>query len=231
MSFKLDTKRPHPLARHLGISLATCVLLFISFLLFLLVGLSLPITKSIYLFSIKFDTTQPPTPTATDLRFGVWGVCALSVIPGYEECSSPALGYTIPQAILDYTGYASLIDAVVEGLTVILVLHPICAGLAFVCMFTSLFLESHAMCITSLVISVLTVILACAVFAADIALVLVARVRVPQLTAFSYYVNWGPAVWMILTGLILLWVGMILLSVVACECCGVGEGFDDDNSY
>ncbi|KAH9944793.1 hypothetical protein B0H21DRAFT_779412 [Amylocystis lapponica] len=220
MVFKLDANSPRPLARHLGISVATCTLLFISFLLFLLVGLSLPITKSIYILSVQLNTTQPVSPTATELRFGVWGVCALSVLPGYEVCSPPALGYTIPQQILDYTGETSLIDGIVEGLTVLLVLHPVCAALAFVCMLTSLFLESHAAVVTSLVLSVLTVILACAVFAADVALVLVARIRIPQLSAFAYNVDFGPAVWMVLAALILLWTGMVLLSVVACECCG-----------
>ncbi|KAL6305245.1 hypothetical protein BKA93DRAFT_731639 [Sparassis latifolia] len=227
---------PRPLARHLGISIATCVLFFISFLLFFLVALSLPIIKTIYLFSLKLDTAPgvPASSVATDLMFGVWGLCASSVLEGFEVCYGPKLGYTVPTEILNLTGYPSLVEGVIEGLTVLLVLHPVCAGLAFVVMFTSLFLESHALCITSLVVSIFTIVLATAVFAADLALVLIARIKIPALTQYSYYVNWGPAVWMVLAALVVLWIGMILLSVVVCECCGVGmqykesEESDDD---
>lgn len=52
--------------------------LFTAFLFFLLVALSLPIIKSIYVLEIKGKTssTQPETDVATRLRFGVWGFCA-----------------------------------------------------------------------------------------------------------------------------------------------------------
>ncbi|KZT05355.1 uncharacterized protein LAESUDRAFT_737504 [Laetiporus sulphureus 93-53] len=224
-------ERPRPLAKHLGISITTCVLYFISFLLYLLVALSLPIIKSIFLFEIKFgvEDGDVATAVATDLRFGVWGVCALSVIPGFEVCYGPTLGYTIPESILTLTGYPSLVEDVVEALTVLLVLHPVCAGLSFLCMFTSLFLESHAMTIISLIISILTIILGCVVFAADLALVIVGRIRISALTDFSYYVNWGPGVWMILAAVICLFAGMVLLSMVVCECCGVGVEYDDED--
>ncbi|PCH35592.1 hypothetical protein WOLCODRAFT_59049, partial [Wolfiporia cocos MD-104 SS10] len=169
--------------------ITTCVLFFIAFLLYLLVALSLPIIKSIYLFSIHFNEEDGDVESAvaTELRFGVWGLCA----------------------ILDIIGHQSLIDTVIEWLTVLFVLHPVCAILAFAVMFTSLFLESHGMCILSLVISVLTIILGCLVFAADIALVVVGRIRISALEAFSYTVGWGPAVWIILVAVICLWAGMV----------------------
>lgn len=190
-------RMPRILAKHFEISIAACVILFISFLLFLLVALSVPIIKSIYILSIDFTTDQSPSPTATHLQFGVWGVCAYSVLPGFTYCYGPTLGYTIPETILDYIGNTDLVDAIVEGLTVLLVLHPVCAALSFLCMFTSLFLESHAACIISLIIAVLLLILAAVVFAADLALVLVAQTKVPELSGFMYTVNWGPA-WIVL---------------------------------
>jgi hypothetical protein len=66
-----------PLARYRFISFLTCALLAIAFILFLLVSLSLTIIKPIYLFS--FRSTAPvnqPLSIATELRFGIWGVCA-----------------------------------------------------------------------------------------------------------------------------------------------------------
>ncbi|OBZ69731.1 hypothetical protein A0H81_10385 [Grifola frondosa] len=208
LTYKLQYPRkyqlPRLLARHLEVSIATCVAFFISFLIFLLVGLSLPITKSIYLFSIKFATAagQPATDVATDLRFG---------------------------DVLTLTGYPSLVEAVDEALTVLLVLHPVCAALAFLVMFTSLFLESHAVCILSLVISILTVLLGTLVFTIDLALVLVGMQKIGALTEFNYVVSWGPAIWMVLAAVIMCFVGMILMSVVVCECCGIRQAEEEDD--
>lgn len=66
-----------PLARHPLVSLVAFVLLLAAFLLVLPVALSLPIIKPVYLLSVKSTLTdQVPTNVATELRFGVWGLCA-----------------------------------------------------------------------------------------------------------------------------------------------------------
>lgn len=230
-SFKeLRSRPPRPLKKYIWISLANCFLFFSAFLLYLLVALSTPIIKDIFLFRIQFTSEggNAPSPTATDLRFGVWGLCASSTLPGFVECYGPRLGYDIPQSILDIVGYQNIIDGVDEALTTILVLHPITAGLAFATIFTALFLESHAMCIISLVLSIVTIILGALVFAIDIGLGVIGRIKIAALDNYQYTVSWGPAVWMILAGLICLLVGMILLSITVCECCGVHE-FDDED--
>ncbi|KAI9062339.1 hypothetical protein FKP32DRAFT_1593486 [Trametes sanguinea] len=223
-------RRPRPLAHHLGISLATSAVLLASFILFLLVGLSLPIIKSIYLFTITFATNPdlPVTSVATRLRLGVWGICAYSAfdqnpnVPS-EECFGPMLGYTIPQQVLDLTGFPALVQDVGKSVTVLLVLHLVAAGLAFIGVFTSLFLESHTLCIISLLSTIFTLLVGLVVFGVDLALILVGKSRVGPLTEFNYVANWGPALWMVLAGVVLSFVGMILMSVVVCECCGVGR--------
>ncbi|EJF57521.1 hypothetical protein DICSQDRAFT_129426 [Dichomitus squalens LYAD-421 SS1] len=208
-------RRPRPFARHLGISLATCAIFLASFILFLLVGLSVTIIKSIYIFQIQFATNpdQPVTSIATDLQFGVWGVCAYSQL-GNAECIGPSLGYTIPNAIANLTGFPAIVDDVASALTVLLILHIVAAGLAFIVEVTSLFLESHAMCIISLVTSILTVLIGAAVFGIDLALILVGKSKIGPLTEFNYTLNWGPGLWMVLAGVVLSFVGMILMSVV-----------------
>lgn len=53
------------------------VLLFVAFLLSLLVSVSLPIVKPVYLLRVSSNTSDlVPSPIATELRFGVWGFCA-----------------------------------------------------------------------------------------------------------------------------------------------------------
>ncbi|KAI8973984.1 hypothetical protein BD414DRAFT_510131 [Trametes punicea] len=209
---------PRPLAHHLAISLTTSAVLLAAFLLFLLVGLSLPIIRSIYLFSIQFATNpaQPPTSIATALRLG-------PPAPAPDECFGPMLGYTIPQQILDLTGFPALVQDLNAGLTTVLVLHLVAAALAFLGVFSSLFLESHALAILSLLATIFALLVGLVVFAVDLALILLAKDRIGPLTEFNYVANWGPALWMVLAAVLLSFVGMVLMSVVVCECCGVGR--------
>lgn len=217
-----------PLAQYRGVSVIASLFLLFAFVLYLLVALSIPIIKPIYLFIIDFNTQpdQPPTSIATDIRFGVWGFCASSVLglptilTNDGECTAPHLGYVVDPEILALTGYPQIADAVLKGLTILLVLHPICAGLAGLGMFTSLFLASKCMTILSLIISIFTGIVGSVTLAADLALEIEARMRVGPLTNNAVSVGWGNGVWMILVAVVLTWISVILLSAVACRCCG-----------
>jgi len=67
-----------PLHRHRALSITTAGLLLTEFLLFLVVALSLPVIKPIYLLAVNAhpQSGQPVTSVAIKLRFGVWGLCA-----------------------------------------------------------------------------------------------------------------------------------------------------------
>lgn len=55
-----------------------CFILFLAAFLFLLVGLSLPIIKSIMIIKVlAINSVDPVSNAITELQFGVWGVCAL----------------------------------------------------------------------------------------------------------------------------------------------------------
>lgn len=64
-------------SRHPCSTFLSVLLLFTAFLLFLLVSLSLPIIKPIYLFSVRSTTRTANLSLAQELRFGVWGACAV----------------------------------------------------------------------------------------------------------------------------------------------------------
>lgn len=55
----------------------TPVLLFIAFLLLLLVSLSVPITKTIYLFQLVANVSSGilQSGASGSVKFGVWGYC------------------------------------------------------------------------------------------------------------------------------------------------------------
>lgn len=140
-------------------------------------------------------------------------------------CFGPAVGYQIPDSILEITGYPELAEAVLGGLTALLVLHPIVAALSFIGAATSLFLESRSMHIISLIFTIVNTFLSSIVLAADLAIIIIARDRVPGLTGGSFDVEWGNGLWLVLVGVVLSWLGMILLSVPVCGCCGVKETY------
>lgn len=133
------------------------------------------------------------------------------------------MGYKIPESVLQVTGYQSLADAVLKVVTAFLVLHAVVAGLSFIGAITSLFLESRAMHIISLIFTIINTFLSSIVFAADLAVNIIAKNRVPGLTQGGLVVQWGNGVWLALVGVILSWLGIVLLSIPVCSCCGLRD--------
>jgi hypothetical protein len=219
--------RPHhrPLHAHRGISLAACILLCGACVLLLLVGLSLPIIQSIVLLRVFSTATNgPPTTGATQLSFGVWGVCASSPVANAPppECFGPTLGYDVPPEIYSLIGLSSsLVNGIETTILVFLVIHLIAAGISLPAMIASLFLALHSMAILALVLSIISALLATVVFALDLALVIGARRAIPSLTGFQFGVDFGNGIWIVLIGTICTWVAVVLLSARVCHCCGV----------
>jgi len=210
-------------------------LLGTAFLLLLLVSLSLPIIRTIYLFELYSiaQSDLPETSVATIVRFGVWGYCANSPLnaPGIiftsgGECTQPRLGYTVDQAILNLTGEAALASIVIEALTFLLLLHPVSAGLSLIALATGLFVRVHVYGILSLIFTIITAIISTFVAVVDIIIVAVAKQKVGAVSS-GLAIAFGPAVWMALVAAILLWIEVVLGSMVVCDCCGYGV-LDDE---
>lgn len=105
---------------------------------------------------------------------------------------------------------------------VILILHPVAAGLSLIGFCFSVFLGSHDIAILTLIVAVVTGIAAAVVFAIDLALVIIVKNEInTNLASYHIQVDWGNAVWMVLTAVVLTWIAVILLSARACYCCGV----------
>lgn len=209
-------------------------LMFVAFLLQLLVALSLPIIKPIYLLSLESVTSSNfiVSSVATELRFGVWGFCATSdlneptLFSNDGACSSPRLGYSIPSSVLEITGQEELVSIILKALTVVLILHPICAGLSFIAFVPTIFSFIHGFAILALVLAVFSAIIATVSTAADIAIVRVAMNRIESLLegeGLDFRLVWGNAPWMSLVAAILLWFVVIILSATLCGCCGISQ--------
>lgn len=132
------------------------------------------------------------------------------------------LGYTVPAEIIGLVGVSTtLVDAVSQGLLVILVLHPVAAGLSLATLASSLFLASHKLSILSLVLAIITALVSSVIFAIDLAIVIVAKQQVTELENLQFAVQWGNVPWMGLVAVILTWLAVIALSARACYCFGV----------
>lgn len=223
MSLSWIRKCPRPLQEHVVISLCNLLIHLSSFLLFLLVGLSLPIIKSIYIIDVAaYHSVDPISDAATELRFGVWGACAYSPL-NTSQCIGPQLGYTVPSYILTDVGIATkTADLALGGLLILLVLHLVCAGLSTVVFGLSLFLHDHDVALAALIIAAVCAALGTVVFAADLAIVLVVKSKINTLfSGATFTVNFGNAVWMILAAVVATWIAVGLLSARVCYCCGV----------
>ncbi|THH03923.1 hypothetical protein EW145_g5897 [Phellinidium pouzarii] len=223
-------RRYHRRKHNIFISVVV-TLAFAAFLLLLLVAISMPIIKAVYLLRVD-STSAPeliPTSIATELRFGVWGYCATSVLDiptlftNDGECSKPRLGYDVDANILAITGQTQLLEILLKALVVVLVLHPICAGLAFITLFFAVFSFAHAPAICSLVFAIASAILTSVSAAVDIAIVAIAMAKVGDVTNLDFAVHWGNAPWMTLVAAVLLWIVVILQSATLCGCCGVSQ--------
>ncbi|VDC03010.1 unnamed protein product [Peniophora sp. CBMAI 1063] len=222
---------------HRRLSFTTGFFLFSAFVLLLLVALSLPIIKSIYLLELEATTVQIINSSiGTSLRFGVWGFCVNSaVVPAgvftnNGDCQGPQLGYTLNSELFQLIiGQNEDIDIVLKGVTVLLVLHPIAAGLALLTalpIFLGCLRFHNGPWILSLILSILTSVVSAVVFAADLALVLIARDRLKAVSSVDLAVNWGPGVWMVLAGMVCSWIALIAISAKVCRCCGFRSKYD-----
>nr|GAT60315.1 predicted protein [Mycena chlorophos] len=224
--------KPHhkPFAAYRLLSWICIALLFIAALLSLLVGLSLTIIKPIYILRVYSTSMgQPTTSLATELRFGVWGVCASNDLnaptffSNFGECFGPMIGYDIPASLIAETGVSTqIVNVVLEGLYVVLILHLVAAGLSLVTLVSSMFLASHALSILSLVLAIITALVSSVVFAIDIALVVIAKDNVSSISSELHFaVGWGNGPWLGLVAVILTWLAVVALSARACYCFGV----------
>ena len=141
-------------------------------------------------------------------------------------------GYRLSDQILSLTGdYEAITKIIVKTLTVLLVLHPIVCALSWTGMVTSLWIASHSMHILSLIVLIINALLSTLVFGIDLAIVIVARNEASKLVEYNFTVGFGNAVWMALVATFMTWIGVILLSIPVCGCCGVGRRYHEWERY
>ena len=99
---------------------------------------------------------------------------------------------------------------------------PTSAALTLIALALSVFVRVKWARITSLVITIIGAILSTVVFGIDVAIVNAAKTGVKDYLGETTNISilYGREIWMSLTAVILLWIGVVSLSVVSCYCCG-----------
>ncbi|KAF5391373.1 hypothetical protein D9757_002008 [Collybiopsis confluens] len=220
-------------------AIITPALSFVAFVLLLFATLSVPIIKSIFLFTLAANISSQLESASATVRFGVWGYCTSSVdVAGLfsdnitpAKCSPVHLGYTFDATIAHFLQVPlnldsnELVRVVSKTTTAALVLHPIACALTFLTMLISLFMfrrgsnrPARLPSLLTLIIGTLAALLTTIVFLIDVILVAVIRDHVKEDTDGDVSLNWGNAVWIALGATIALWLAMVATCGRLCAC-------------
>ncbi|KAJ7582895.1 pali-domain-containing protein [Mycena floridula] len=216
------------------------ILLFIAFLLLLLVTLSIPIIKTIYLFTLSTNVDGGLLNFNADasgsVKFGVWGYCTSAVdvaVAGIKHstaaasCTKPHLGYTFDSTVATFLDVQGFTDVISKVTTASMVLHPIACGLTFLVFLVSLFMlhrgsngTSRLPSLITLVLGTLAAVLTTIIFLIDVIFIAIVRKRIENDTDNEVHLGWGNAVWMVLGATIALWLALLGACAGICACGG-----------
>ncbi|WWC68554.1 uncharacterized protein I206_102483 [Kwoniella pini CBS 10737] len=184
------------------------------FILLLLVTLSVPIIKTIYLLQVRIKQGNSIGSTSLGANAGVFGLCyqgGQASILGFEYssnagCTDPHVGYTFDENLLGLSN-SGLSKAVIKGVAGALILNAIAAGLAGLSLIWSFFAwlcSSRGWEIFTFVSLFFAVISAWLAWALDLALALVARHRIEDASNDVLDARIGNGVWIALGGAVAL---------------------------
>ncbi|KAI0748263.1 pali-domain-containing protein [Daedaleopsis nitida] len=206
----------------------------VSFLLLLLVSLSTPIIKSIYLFQLSAQASSSlfNSQASAAVRFGVWGYCSSGTdvqVLGSDhttagQCSKPHLGYTFDQNVAQALHVDDLTDAISATLSAALVLHLVDCILTFIAFVSSLFVRkwrpaaftyrvnsySRPWLLATLIVAFIAAILTTVAFIVDLVFSSIVQNKISDEARGILHVSRGNAVSMTIAAAVLLWVAIVL---------------------
>jgi len=208
------------------LAIVTPVLLFIAFFLLLLVSLSVPVIKSIFLFKLiaNVGVGLLKSGVSGSVTFGVWGYCVSGVkvsVLGVQSstaasCTKIKLGYTFDSTVSNALGVSGFENVISRILTAVLVINPVACGLAFLAFLVSLASLvrlgssgfSRVASLFILMIGMLAAVITTIIFIIDVVLVASVRNKIKNETNGDLQLNFGSAVWLVLGALIAIWVSL-----------------------
>ncbi|CAE6415979.1 unnamed protein product [Rhizoctonia solani] len=198
-------------------------LTFVGFLLLLLVSLSIPIIKTISILDIKgkHRWTFVGPNASVDVKIGVWGYCAselkvsivwIKLLSQHNYCTPVQLGYKLNDRLLKILKIYQHRGKILRGMIIVIGLHPIACGLAFLAFLFTLVLSCRPRRLTSvmaLVFSALAAIAATLVLLIDVSIITIAERKVREATHGNLEVMGGSAPLLILGSMVALWASVV----------------------
>lgn len=198
-----------------GIHYFGSFLLFAACVLFIISSISAPVVSRISMMTVYLGGNADNSPSVT---FGTFGWCVRNA-GSSNGCSRSMVGYNIFDIL------ANVVDsnddrleqwatATANGLTNVMVLHPVVAGLAFIAFLLSLASGLFGG-ILSMLAALLTFIVALVVVVCDFVLFGYVRDQVRDAQS-NDWTAWGAGTWTALAGLVLIFVAFIITFITCC---------------
>jgi len=192
-------------------------LLFVAFVLLLVTSISAPVINDVSL--LKVTLTNRTHQRNSSVTFGTFGHCILDVPPVTSDqdwCSGSHIGYDPARIMtaIESTDFSTASRNTADGLTRVMVLHPICCALAFIAFCLALGAGFLGGFLASIV-AALTWILTLVVMVTDFVSFGIVKDHVNGDGSGSHAV-FGSGMWMVLAAMVCLFIATF---VVLFSCC------------
>lgn len=192
-------------------------LLLAAAVLLIVTSISAPVVDDISMLTVNLQSATI-TANRPEVKFGTFGYCvANSVINANNYCTKSAVGYDVTSVLertvtgIDLDGWAA---DTVDALTNVMVLHPICAGLAFITFVISL-TPGTVGGILAMLATLFTFLVTLVVCVIDFVLFGIIKDQVNDSPGNSN-AEWGSASWTTLVALVCLFIATILAFFTCC---------------
>lgn len=192
--------------------------LFLAFVLLLITSISAPVIGDIAI--LKVTLTNRTDIRNSSVTFGTFGHCILDVPPVTSDqdwCSGRHIGYDPARIMtaIESTDFSTASRNSADGLTRVMILHPICCGLAFIAFLLALGAGIIGGLLAS-VVAMLTWILTLVVMVTDFVSFGIVKNHVNGDGSGSHAV-FGPAMWTVLAAMILLFFATFITLFSCCS--------------
>ncbi|KAF8498343.1 pali-domain-containing protein [Gautieria morchelliformis] len=203
----------------------TPFLLLVSWLLSLLISLSVPIFQTIFLWDLKLHSSTSVTSANVtgDVKFGLWGYCVSLSDSTHVQCTRASLGLHVDPTLAQLLGIKSFENTINRTTTSVLALHPVTCVLAFLALLIAMhaaWRPSRPAHFFTLIMSSISALAGTIVLFIDIAVVAISEKKLKNATSNTLDITWGNAVWMSLGTIIGLWAACAGAFFAICACGG-----------
>ncbi|OAA46081.1 Actin cortical patch SUR7/pH-response regulator PalI [Metarhizium rileyi] len=186
-------------------------LLFVSFVLLVVVNITAPVVN--HLSMMKVDLGRNAAD-ANQVTFGTFGYC-IRDIDDSDECTRSKIGYDPAYLMrrLDGSDFGDASASTAKGLTRVMVLHPIAAGLSFIAFLLCIFTGTVGAFLAALV-SMITFIITLVAMVCDFVAFSIIKHDVNKNGVSK--AKWGPGIWLILVSAIFTLFGAAIVFFTCC---------------